>query len=180
MKEKKDKLDLKIENWQWENHCNQVAFNTDWDRIEKWHELKEATISLPVKVEFPRATAIGRLRQLLRRLRRKAILRRNRSLFDIAITHSLLLSRAWKHAKDKSWLPPELTTVEITHRILSEEAEEYTIVSNHQERQFTQLKLQLFCSNESVKIRITAPCRIWARLSLEEPCDYMYLAVLTS
>lgn len=173
--------DFKKESHEWGNHCDTVLFNANWNNKEHDYEMKEATIRFPKRVECPRTTVKEKFRQYYRRCFRKAILRKKRSLLDIAVSHSRFLSRAKKEAHEYKIFPSGETSLVVAHRIFSEFNEEYTVATVLQEKQTVHLRLQLSWCSETLIVRMAAPRGLWTILALEEyGMNYFLLPIILS
>ena len=146
---------------------------------EKWlKETKEATIRLPIKVEYPDSTAKGKLFQAIRRLARRTTIRGNHSLLDIAVRNSSVLASAIKLTKSNTRHPQAQLTIGTEHRILSDTAEEYSVLIHHQTQLLNQLKLQLSLCNGVLEIRIACQRSLWLSLFLEQNRSYQIYRIL--
>ena len=157
-------------------YCDKIFFHTSWNCSEEYlNEIKEGTIRLPLRVEYPRTTARGRFLQTIRRLGGRTILRGHSSLLDIALRNSRVLSAALRLSRSRTALQQVPLNIETKHRIMSEFEEEYSVRINLQKQSLNQLVLQLSLCNDVLRIRVYAPRHLWLSLSLEENCfDHFY------
>lgn len=162
----------------WENHCNKVLFNSSWNAKEWLDEIKEATIRLPIKVEYRSTTAKGKLFQAIRSLAKRTTIRGNHSLLDIAVRNSSILASAIERTKSNTTHLQVQSTTNTEHHILSEYAEEYSVSIYHQTQLLNQLKLQLSLCNDVLVIRIACQRSLWLSLFLERNCSCLIYHIL--
>lgn len=163
---------------EWKDHCYKVLFDSSWNAKEWLDEVKEATIRLPIKVEYPSTTTRGKLFQAIRILAKRTTIRGTHSLLDIAERNSSILSSAMKWTKSYTKHPKVQLTTNTEHCILSEYAEEYSVSTYHQTQRLSLLKLQLSLCNDVLVIRIACQRSLWLSLFLERNCSCQIYRIL--
>lgn len=122
MEEKKEKIDSKNNQEEWDNHISRIAM--------RMSEQTSLSLHLPTRIESPKGTSMGRFWQAINKARGLVLVRKKEHLLDIAVSHSRFLSRAKKEAHKYKIFPSGETSLVVTHRIFSEFNEEYTVDSS--------------------------------------------------
>lgn len=152
--------------------------NNDERNTDFLNESVKIALCFPPKVEYRGSTAMEKLSQAFRKLARRVILRDGYSLLDIAVAHSPVLCKALKLTKSRTTRQQEPTTIETTHRILSEHEETYIVKTYRQKQLQVQLTLHLSWYNDELKILVDAPRGLFLTLSLSENCPYHFYGIL--
>ena len=141
----------------------------------------EHTLRLPIEVVFPRTTTMGRLWQAMKRLVREPAPQPQKSLLDIAVSNSRVLSTLVCTAKSNTTHPQGQSVTEITHSLLSSSEEEYSLVTYRQKQRLCLLKLRLCLTDSVLVIRAEAPLSLWLQSALEQShSSLLYHVVLSS
>ena len=140
------------------------------------------TLRLPITIESRYTTAKGIFLQAMRRLARKSVLQHQKSLLDIAVSNSRVLSTLVCTAKNNIVHRKEQSAAEITHSILSDSEEAYSLVTYHQKQRLYLLKLRLCLTDGVLVIRAEAPLSLWLQSALEQSHSnlLLYHVVLSS
>lgn len=126
----------------------------------------ERTLRLPITIESRCTTAKGIFLQAMRRLARKSVLRHQKSLLDIAVNNSRVLSTLVCTAKSNTAHLKEQSATEITHSILSDNEEAYSLSTYHQKQRLYLLKLRLCLTGGVLTIHAEAPRFLWLQSAL--------------
>ena len=152
MKEKKDKIDSKKKQEEWDNHISRIAM--------RMSEQTSLSLHLPTRIESPKGTPMGRFWQAINKAMGLVLVRRNEHLLDVAVkrlsTVNFLLKLTKSSTKRLS-TPIEITT---THRIISESEETVHWTVSHQTQQLYQVKLHLSLCNGVLRIDADFPTLI--------------------
>mgnify|MGYP000409687549 CR=1 FL=1 len=124
------------------------------------------TLRLPITIESRRTTAKGIFLQAMRRLARKSVLRHQKSLLDIAVSNSRVLSTLICTAKSNTTHQQGQSATEITHSLLSGSEEAYSLVTYRQKQQLCLLKLRLCLTDGVLEIHAEAPRFLWLQSAL--------------
>ena len=144
------------------------------------NEVVGRTLRLPITIESRCTTAMGRLAQAVRRLARRSRLRRQNSLLDIALRHSQVLVSLVCTAKSNIRLRSEPPKAEISHSILSDSEEAYSLVTYHQKQRLALLELRLSLSGGVLTARADAPRFLWLQASLGQSFSDLRYNLLSS
>lgn len=128
----------------------------------------EHTLRLPIEVVFRRTTAMGRLWQAMKRLVRIPAPRHQKSLLDIAVSNSRVLSALVCTAKSNTTHRQGQSTTEITHSLLSGSEEVYSLATYRQKQRLCLLKLRLCLTDGVLVIHAEAPLYLWLQSALEQ------------
>lgn len=142
----------------------------------------EHTLRLPIEVVFPRTTTMGRLWQAMKRLVREPAPHPHKSLLDIAVSNSRVLSALVCTAKSNTTHQQGQSATEITHSLLSGSEEAYSLVTYRQKQQLCLLKLRLCLTDGVLVIHAEAPLSLWLQSALEQSHSslLLYHVVLSS
>ena len=140
------------------------------------------TLRLPIGGLSPRTTAKGRFLQAMRRLARRPVRRHSQSLLDIALKHSKALSALVCTAKSNTTHRQGLSATEITHSLLSDSEEAYSLVTCHQKQRLCLVRLRLCLTDGVLTIHAEAPLSLWLQSALEQSHSnlLLYHVVLSS
>ena len=128
----------------------------------------ERTLRLPIEVVFPRTTAMGKLWQAMKRLVRRPAPQHQKSLLDIAVSNSRVLSALVCTAKSNTTHRQGLSATEITHSLLSGSEEVYSLATYRQKQRVCLLKLRLCLTDGVLEIHAEAPLSLWIQSALEQ------------
>lgn len=152
MEEKKEKIDSKNNQEEWDNHIFRIAM--------RMSEQTSLSLHLPTRIESPKGTPMGKFWQAINKAGGSVLVRRNEHLLDIAVKHlkvvNLLLKLTRSSTKCLS-IPIETT---MTHRIISESEETVHWTVSHQTQQLYQVKLHLSLCNGVLRIDADFPTLI--------------------
>lgn len=128
----------------------------------------EHTLRLPIEVIFRHTTAMGKLWQAMMRLVKKPAPQHRKSLLDIAVSNSRVLSTLVCTAKNNTTHQQGQSATEITHSLLSGIEEVYYLVTHCQKQQLCLLKLRLCLTDGVLVIHAEAPLFLWLQSALEQ------------
>lgn len=128
----------------------------------------EHILRLPIEAVFRRTTTMGRLWQAMRQLVRKPAPQHQKSLLDIAVSNSRVLSALVRTAKSNTTHRQGLSATEITHSLLSGNEEVYSLVTCRQKQRLCLLKLRLCLTDGVLEIHAEAPLSLWLQTALEQ------------
>ncbi len=128
----------------------------------------EHTLRLPIEVIFRHTTAMGKLWQAMKRLVKKPAPQHRKSLLDIAVSNSRVLSTLVYTAKNNTTHQQGQSATEITHSLLSSSEEEYSLVTYRQKQRLCLLKLRLCLTDGVLVIHAEAPLFLWLQSALEQ------------
>lgn len=128
----------------------------------------EHTLRLPIEVIFRHTTAMGKLWQAMKRLVKKPAPQHRKSLLDIAVSNSRVLSTLVCTAKNNTTHQQGQSATEITHSLLSCIEEVYYLVTHCQKQQLCLLKLRLCLTDGVLVIHAEAPLFLWLQSALEQ------------
>jgi hypothetical protein len=142
----------------------------------------EHTLRLPIEVIFRHTTAMGKLWQAMKRLVKKPAPLHRKSLLDIAVSNSRVLSTLVCTAKNNTTHQQGQSATEITHSLLSGIEEVYSLVTHCQKQQLCLLKLRLCLTDGVLVIHAEAPLFLWLQSALEQSHSslLLYHVVLSS
>ena len=141
----------------------------------------EHTLRLPIEVVFRRTTAMERLWQAMKRLVRRPAPLHRKSLLDIAVSNSRVLSALVCTAKSNTTHQQGLSATEITHSLLSGSEEVYSLATYRQKQRLCLLKLRLCLTDGVLTIHAEAPLSLWLQTALEQShSSLLYHIVLSS
>ena len=141
----------------------------------------EHTLRLPIEVIFRHTTAMGKLWQAMKRLVKKPAPQHRKSLLDIAVSNSRVLSTLVYTAKNNTTHQQGQSATEITHSLLSGIEEVYYLVTHCQKQQLCLLKLRLCLTDGVLTIHAEAPLSLWLQTALEQShSSLLYHVVLSS
>ena len=141
----------------------------------------EHTLRLPIEVIFRHTTAMGKLWQAMKRLVKKPAPQHRKSLLDIAVSNSRVLSTLVCTAKSNTTHPQGQSATKITHSLLSSSEEEYSLVTYRQKQRLCLLKLRLCLTDGVLTIHAEAPLSLWLQTALEQShSSLLYHVVLSS
>lgn len=104
-----------------------------------------------------------------------------KSLLDIAVSNSRVLSTLVCTAKSNTTHPQGQSVTEITHSLLSSSEEEYSLVTYRQKQRLCLLKLRLCLTDGVLTIHAEAPLSLWLQTALEQShSSLLYHVVLSS
>lgn len=150
---------------QFRSRCNSIARQAISEFIPPDSERLE--LLLPLKIEPRRTSAMGRLRQEVRKAMGSCYPRHSgESLLHIAGQASPTFRALFAEIDSlkSSRLPPSKTMTE--HRRLSESEESYSMTSYHRKRLQDQLELRLSLSPSGLRIVADVPRHLWLLLYL--------------
>ena len=128
----------------------------------------EHTLRLPIEVIFRHTTAMGKLWQAMKRLVKKPAPQHRKSLLDIAVSNSRVLSTLVCTAKNNTTHQQGQSATEITHSLLSGIEKVYYLVTHCQKQQLCLLKLRLCLTDGVLVIHAEAPLFLWLQSALEQ------------
>lgn len=128
----------------------------------------EHTLRLPIEVIFRHTTAMGKLWQAMKRLVKKPAPQHRKSLLDIAVSNSRVLSTLVCTAENNTTHQQGQSATEITHSLLSGIEEVYYLVTHCQKQQLCLLKLRLCLTDGVLVIHAEAPLFLWLQSALEQ------------
>jgi len=141
----------------------------------------EHILRLPIEVKSLCTTTTGRFWQAMKRLVRKPVPQHPKSLLDIAVSNSRVLSTLVCTAKSNTTHPQGQSATEITHSLLSSSEEEYSLVTYRQKQRLCLLKLRLCLTDGVLTIHAEVPLSLWLQTALEEShSSLLYHVVLSS
>lgn len=135
----------------------------------------EHILRLPIEVVFQRTTTMGKLWQAMKRLARRPAPRHQKSLLDIAVNNSRVLSALVRTAKNNTTHRQGLSATEIAHSLLSGSEEVYSLATCRQKQRLCLLKLRLCLSDGVLVIHAEAPLYLWLQSALEQSHSNLFL-----
>ena len=152
------------------------------DKKNNLNAAVEHILRLPIEVKSQCTTTTGRFWQAMKRLVRKPVPQHPKSLLDIAVSNSRVLSTLVCTAKSNTTHPQGQSATKITHSLLSSSEEEYSLVTYRQKQRLCLLKLRLCLTDGVLVIRAEAPLSLWLQSALEQSHSslLLYHVVLSS